>query len=396
MRWSMLAVLFVVRLAMGYQFQSIGSVSTQLVDTFGFSYAQVGTLIGLFLLPGVFMALPSGAMTRAATDKTLLMVGAAVMAVGSTVMAFAEGPSQLYAGRLLTGVGGTLFNLVLTKMVSEWFFGKEIITALSIMLVAWPIGIAMGLLTQGALSIAFGWQSVMAASTAAALLALLLTAGAYRAPPSNVTASAAGPLRFALSGRESVHISVVGIGWAAFNASVIVLVSFAPDALVAKGWAAAEARSAASLMMWASLVSLPLGGRLMEKFGYVTPGIAGFLLAAAGCAGAIFVGWAPAAMFLLFGLAAGVPGGALMALTSQATTPANRGPGLGVFYTWYYAGMTIAPAIAGWLRDTLDQAGAPVLFAGALMVATVTTVLLLRLLQARWPIPSASPSPSPP
>ena len=396
MRWSMLAILFVVRLAMGYQFQSIGSVSAQLVDTFGFSYAQVGTLIGLFLLPGVFMALPSGAMTRAATDKTLLMIGAAVMAVGSTVMAFAEGPSQLYAGRLLTGVGGTLFNLVLTKMVSEWFFGKEIITALSIMLVAWPIGIAMGLLTQGALAIAFGWQSVMAASTAAALLALLLTAGAYRAPPGNVTASTAGPLRFGLPGREAVHISIVGIGWAAFNASVIVLVSFAPDALVAKGWAAAEARSAASLMMWATLVSLPLGGRLMEKFGYVTPGIAGFLFLAAGCTGLIFMGWAPAAMFLLFGLAAGVPGGALMALTTQATTPANRGPGLGVFYTWYYAGMTIAPAIAGWLRDTLDQAGAPVLFAGALLVATVIMVLLLRLLQARWPIPSASPSPSPP
>ena len=396
MRWSMLAILFVVRLAMGYQFQSIGSVSAQLVDAFGFSYAQVGTLIGLFLLPGVFMALPSGAMTRAATDKTLLMIGAAVMAVGSTVMAFAEGPSQLYAGRLLTGVGATLFNLVLTKMVSEWFFGKEIITALSIMLVAWPIGIAIGLLTQGAVAIAFGWQSVMAASTAAALLALLLTAGAYRAPPGNATAGDAGPLRFGLPGREAVHISVVGIGWAAFNASLIVLVSFAPDALVAKGWAAAEARSTASLMMWATLVSVPLGGRLMEKFGYVTPGIAGFLILAAGCTCVIFVGWAPAAMFLLFGLAAGVPGGALMALTTQATTPANRGPGLGVFYTWYYAGMTIAPAIAGWLRDTLDQAGAPVLFAGALLVATVIMVLLLRLLQARWPSPSASPSPSPP
>ena len=88
-------------------------------------------------------------------------------------------------------------------------------------------------------------------------------------------------------------------------------------------------------------------------------------------------------MLVLFGLAAGVPGGALLALTSQATTPANRGTGLGVFYTCYYAGMTVAPAVAGWLRDTLQQAGAPVLFAGALMVATVFTVLLLRLLQAR-------------
>ena len=55
--------------------------------------------------------------------------------MGATARArFAEAPTQPYAGRLLTGAGGTLFNLVLTKMVSEWFFGKEIITALSIML----------------------------------------------------------------------------------------------------------------------------------------------------------------------------------------------------------------------------------------------------------------------
>ena len=53
--------------------------------------------------------------------------------------------------------------------------------------------------------------------------------------------------------------------------------------------------------------------------------------------------------------------------------------------------MTVAPAVAGWLRDTLQQAGAPVLFAGALMVATVFTVLLLRQLQARWPIPVTRP-----
>lgn len=390
MRWTMLAILFIVRLAMGYQFQSIASVSPQLVETFGFSYAQIGTLIGLFLLPGVFMAMPSGAMTRAASDKTLLMIGAAVMAAGSAAMALAETPTHLYAGRLLTGVGGTIFNLVLTKMVTEWFYGKEIITALSIMLVSWPIGIALGLLTQGAVASSYGWSSVMLVCTAAALGALVLTAGAYRGPPAPAGPRDSGPLRFGLPAREAVHISIVGIGWAAFNASLVLLVSFAPDSLVAQGWTHADARSAASLMMWATMISLPLGGRLMEKFGYVTVAIAVFLLMAAGFAYLLFLGWAPAATFVLFGLAAGVPGGALVALTSEAVSPGHRGPGLGVHYTWYYAGMTVAPAAAGWLRDTAQHAGAPVLLAAALMVATVSAVLLLRLLQARWPIQHGS------
>lgn len=82
MRWTMLLVLFLVRLAMGYRFQSVASTSLQLVEAFGLSYTQVGTLIGFFLLPGVFIAIPSGALTRAVTDKNLLMAGALSMAIG--------------------------------------------------------------------------------------------------------------------------------------------------------------------------------------------------------------------------------------------------------------------------------------------------------------------------
>ena len=71
MRWLMLGILFIARLAMGFQFQSIASVSSHLVEAFGFSYAEIGTLIGLFLLPGIFLAIPSGLLTRAVSDKTL-------------------------------------------------------------------------------------------------------------------------------------------------------------------------------------------------------------------------------------------------------------------------------------------------------------------------------------
>ena len=71
-----------------------------------------------------------------------------VMIAGALVVAFATAPSALYGGRLVTGVGGAIFNIILTKMVTEWFFEKEIITALAVMLTAWPAGIALGLLTD--------------------------------------------------------------------------------------------------------------------------------------------------------------------------------------------------------------------------------------------------------
>jgi len=376
---------------MGYQFQSIASVSSHLVGDFGFSYAEVGTLIGFFLLPGLFFAIPSGLMTRAVTDKNLLMLGAAVMIAGALIAALATSPSALYGGRLVTGIGGTIFNVILTKMVTEWFFEKEIVTALSVMLTAWPVGIALGLLSQGAIADLYGWPWAMHATGAVALAGLLLTALYYQDAPTSTTDSGR-PSRYGLPKRQFVHTGVVGIAWTLFNTSFIVVVSFAPDVLVEGGYAPDAARSATSLFMWVTLVSLPFGGRVLEASSHVAASIAVTLLIGAGAIVAISQGMAPEVWFIVLGIFAGIPAGALMALSAEAVSADNRGPGLGIFYTWYYAGMSVGPGLAGWARDVSGSVAAPVLLAAAMMVLVVLSVAFLRFLQAVWPIESAAPA----
>jgi predicted MFS family arabinose efflux permease len=385
MRWLMLLILFVVRLAMGFQFQSVASTSPQLVDQFGFSYAEIGTLIGFFLLPGVFIAIPSGALTRTVSDKNLLMLGAMAMAIGAWLMGSASDPTMLYAGRLVTGVGGTIFNVILTKMVTEWFFEKEIVPALAIMLTAWPIGLALGLLIHEPTAQAYGWNAVMNMTAVAALAALVLTALFYRAPPSPLDLPDE-PLRYGLPLRELVHTSVVGVGWSLYNAAFILVVSFTPDMLVAAGHARGAAGSLTSLFMWTTMISVPLGGRLLQSSRHVTPGLVACLLGASAILVVLISGSWPRSSLVLLGVIAGIPAGALMSLSAEAVRRENRGPGLGIFYTWYYLGMTLVPGIAGALRDATGRASAPVLLAALLMAVVVACVLLLRALQARWPI----------
>lgn len=391
-RWIMLLVLFLVRLAMGYQFQSVASVSSYLVDELGFSYAEVGTLIGLFLLPGIVIAMPSGLLTRAMTNKNLLMIGAATMIAGAVVMGTAQTPGALFAGRLVMGVGGTIFNVILTKMVTEWFLGKEIVTALAIMLTAWPIGISLGLLTQGFIADAYGWGWAFHATGALALFSLLLTATLYRDKAAEPD-SAVQPLRFGVPRRQFVHVSVVSCAWAIYNAALIILVSFAPDVLVSRGYGAEQARSTVSLAMWATLISIPLGGRVLEVLGWVTFSIVATLAAAAVIMVAIAYGIAPEILCFAFGLVAGIPAGALVALSSEALTAENRGPGLGIFFTGYYIGMTASPALAGWSRDASGNAAAPVLIGAAMMIGVIVSVAVLRLLQRTWPIAPPSQPP---
>jgi MFS family permease len=75
-----------------------------------------------------------------------------------------------------------------------------------------------------------------------------------------------------------------------------------------------------------------------------------------------------------------------MALSAEAVSPDNRGPGLGIFYTWYYVGKTVGPALAGWTRDISGSPAAPVILGAVMLIGVVLLVGTLRILQTYWPI----------
>jgi len=60
-RWGVLGLLFLVRTTMAFQFESVAAISPVLQRDFGVGLGEIGTLIGLYLLPGVVIALPGGA-----------------------------------------------------------------------------------------------------------------------------------------------------------------------------------------------------------------------------------------------------------------------------------------------------------------------------------------------
>lgn len=55
---------------------------------------------------------------------------------------------------------------------------------------------------------------------------------------------------------------------------------------------------------------------------------------------------------------AGLPAGALMVLPGELLLPQNRAAGMGIFFTWYYAGLAVLTPIGGILRDASGVAGA--------------------------------------
>src|SRR3979411_777728 len=87
-RWGILAVLFAVRLTMGFQFQSVAAVAPLLERELGLSLADIGVLIGLYFTPGIALALPGGAIGQRFGDKTTVLGALLLMLAGGLAMAF--------------------------------------------------------------------------------------------------------------------------------------------------------------------------------------------------------------------------------------------------------------------------------------------------------------------
>ena len=72
-RWSVLGFVVVARTAMAFQFRSATAVGPLLVADLGLSYAQLGTLIGFYLLPGAILAMPGGFLGARFGDRAVVL-----------------------------------------------------------------------------------------------------------------------------------------------------------------------------------------------------------------------------------------------------------------------------------------------------------------------------------
>lgn len=381
MRWRILGLLFLARVGLGYQFQTLGSVGEPLVEAYGFDYAAIGTLIGLFMLPGLVLAIPAGIAGRYASDRVLVAGALALLALGGLAAAVADGFALLALGRLLCGAGFVVATIYFTKMTADWFAGRELATAMGVLVMSWPFGIAMGQIGHEWLADHAGWRSAFVAASAYCGLALLAVLALYR-PPDTASAPTTGAFP-RLSRRELLLTGIASLVWAFFNAGYVVYLSFAPATLIAGGYERLAAAAVISLASWVMIFSGAACGQVADRTG--RPDLVLYLGMAVAMASLALL---PAtelavALSLAFGLLGMAPAGIIMALTGQAMRADRRAFGMGLFFSTYFIVLAPAPAIAGWLFDRSGDPYHPILFAVALFGLTAAANLAFRILQRR-------------
>jgi MFS family permease len=381
MRWRILALLFTARVGLGFQFQTMGAVSGELTKAFGLGNAQIGLMIGLFMAPGLFLAMPAGLSGRFASDRVLAGIGLGALALGGAVSATATGPFGIGFGRVLSGAGFLFATLYFTKMVADWFESREIATAMSILVMSWPFGIEMSQVGHIWLAEVYGWRAPFAVASVWCAVAAFAVLTLYR-PPHLLSARIASRVKGLLP-HEWGLIVFAGIAWGTFNSGYVVYLSFGPSMLEAQGMGPLAAASVISVGSWLMILSGTACGQIADRFGRRETILA---ICMAGAVLALMLLSLPGAGLeasLLFGLVGMAPAGVIIALAGQAVAPERRAFGIGVFFTVYYAIMTASPPIAGWL---LDQTGTPdsaIHFGAVLFSLVLPMAVLFRMVKAR-------------
>jgi predicted MFS family arabinose efflux permease len=375
-RWIMLAILFLTRAATGFQFQSVGSAAKLLMQDLGMDYAEIGILLGAYLLPGVIVAFPAGLLGRRFAEKSLGLVGLLLMAISGMMLGASEGFIPALVARVIGGVGATIVVLVATKMTTDWFDGREIVVAMSILQVSWPFGAMLALPIQAAIAQSFGWPAVMISGAVCAGLALGAFAFVSAPPqPAQETNQETDSGRAWLSGAVLLPVIVAGTIWGAMNLACILFFSYAPLLMVAQGSSGTAAASLTSLSIWFTILAIPSGGYLVHRSGRPIAAIVVCSLISAAALALFAAGDFPTIACLTFGIFVGPLSGAILSLPPKVLAPRDRAVGFGVFFTCFYLLMAVGPSIAGYLQDIWGSPSAA-LVAGATLLAAIPPLLV--------------------
>lgn len=378
-RWTVLTLLFFVRTGMGFQYQTPAALGTLMQSHYSVALDQIGLLIGIYFVTGMGLAIPTAALGSLVNEKRAVSIGLALMALGGLWAGLAEGWVGLAAARVVAGTGGVLINILMTKIVADWFADGALATAMAIFVNSWPVGIAVALVAAPALALNFGPAAVFYVGAAWSLAALVLIQ-LLPAPPARQAAATSAEWP---TSRNGVRVVLAGLVWAFFNAAFVVVFSFGPTMLQEDGLSLVAAGGAISLILWFSILGVFAGGVLADKSG--RPGLIIVVCSVLMIAAIILVANVSLtyAMFAVLGALTGLPAGSIMALPARILPVQQRLRGMAYFYTIFYAVIVLSPIAAGIVSARSGSARVAFLGSAALMAAGLVSYALLKLFERR-------------
>jgi predicted MFS family arabinose efflux permease len=371
-RWRILASAMVSFFAVGVTFFAVPPLMPALRSAFALTNLQLGALMGAIAVPAIVLSVPLGAALDSWPPRQAGLGGLWIMLAGAAAFALAPGYWALFAGRLLFGIGALLVNLLLARVLSAAFVGKELALAMALFTGVYPASMIALFSLHPWLEATLGWRgelALLAALVAVAIPlhsrvipeALAARGGGAEAPPE-------GPV---IPGA----LVVLGVAWMLYFAAFAPVPTFAPE------WAGGGSGGllVASLITWVALAATPVAGALIDRSGRPQTWCAGGTALLAATLAAMAAGVLPPWLAMaLVGLVAATVPPAVYALPARLVGAGRVGLAFGFITALSNLGTVVGPAAAGAVRDATPSW--PPVWAGlaAAAAAGAAAALLVR------------------
>jgi len=345
-RWLILASTVVSFFAVGVTFFAVPPLIPELVTRFGLSHLAIGVLMGAISVPAVLFSIPVGAAVDRWPARAAGNIALALMGLGALIFALAPSYAALFAGRLLFGVGGLVINLLLARLVSTAFAGKELALAMGIFNAVYPASMIAMFTLHPKLLANFGWRGELLVLAGLVVVAVPLHNFAV---PKKLRGEAATK-EFSEEHRVTGPLVALAVSWLLFFAAYASIFTFAPE------WAGGDGKAllTVSLIPWAALFLAPLAGLVIDRTGRAAPWVlAGQLIFCGVLAAMALRVIPPVPAMLLVGVTFATVATATYSLPAVLVSAARIGFAFGFITAFSNFGNIAGPAVAGAIRDHL-------------------------------------------
>ncbi len=348
------AVAYSSLLAFAFVFQSLPPVLRHIFQELNIDHAQGGLLMGIFALPGIFIAIPSGWLADRYGFRKVGVIAVFMMILGTVIVAIGDDFLMLAIGRFVSGIGAMTLVVIAASLLSTTFRGPKLGIAMGFYNTGMPLGTILAFNTLGVIATSYGWRVTMVIPIIVSLIALALMFLWHDDETSGQTTGI-----FETLSSMGGSIWLLGLVWLWFNAAAIAFLTFSPDYFSSLKYSAPMATFLASSIMWGALIVSPAIGPFLTNISRKKALVIGGSILPA----LIFFGIPAAPLWLIplviaLGLTASLLPPPLFALPAEIVKNEQQGIAFGVLSTCLNIGVLLGPFMVGFSRDqtgTYDQ-----------------------------------------
>jgi MFS family permease len=317
----------------------------------------VGLVVGSYGFTQLILRIPLGIVSdRLGARKVFVVAGMVCSAASGLLLALAHDPMQMLVGRALSGVAASSW-VTATVMFSSFYPPRQAVRATSIMSFASSLGQMTASFAGGYLAYTLSAVAPFWTAVGVALLGMLAILPVAEAQRESGTTPSVRQILSVLTMPSLLLVSLVAatVQYATFATTYAFVPIYASETL---------GLNASQLGVLTSIVLVPyvlittvvarLATRVREQW-LVTLGLA--LLAVSTAATPMMPSYGSLlAVRVLFGAGMGLTYPVLMGLSIKTVPQARRASAMGAFQAIYALGMTLGPAISGFIADQVTLA----------------------------------------